>query len=463
MTQHKQSVTKLILEASPSSLFVRLALPSMLGLFLMGLNRYIDAVFVGQYLGEDAVAGLALAFPPILAILSVVNLVGTGAAALLSIAIGAQNTRIQQRILGNLVILSIALGGLLTFSAPFSEAIIQVMGGEGESLRQGTRYLSITLWASIPAVLGQSLNHFIRGEGKMVFSASLVASAIATNIALTALFVAGLGWGIEGAAWATNISMLTYCAVSWFYFKGGFASFDVRLKLCWDNDIAQSIVKMGFPMMIVAAMNVLQHFVIVHLLTKTGTARDVAFFGVVHRTVFLAVFPIFGLMRALQPVIGINYGANQMERGLRTFKFFNWTGTAMILAFWIPSMLWPKAVLNIVLSGSFSPAEVFYFRLYTTVILLYPFLFNTLALLLGIAKASPATMLSLARQLILFLPIAFLLTAWYPVSGIYYTLAGIDFIVAGLAALIVRRTLRNLEPATQDGHQVTQLQTFDFE
>lgn len=73
--------------------------------------------------------------------------------------------------------------------------------------------------------------------------------------------------------------------------------------------------------LVMSVMSLIQGLVVFNALARYGTTADVAFYGVVYRVFQFLLTPIFGLMRALQPVIGINYGAKQYDKSSNPIKF----------------------------------------------------------------------------------------------------------------------------------------------
>ncbi|MFT6721921.1 MAG: Na+-driven multidrug efflux pump, partial [Bdellovibrionota bacterium] len=226
-----------------------LALPAIAAMLLYGLNAFMDTVFVGQLMNEAALAGIALAYPLVGLTMGLANLVGTGAANLLSIAIGEEDEETQARILPNVNL--IVLITSLLFAVPsyfFAPQMVALMGGDGEVLFYGVTYFRATLWAAPFWTYGLSLNFIIRGEGRMNVAARMMAYGLGLNLILTPIFIKYLDMGIAGAAWASNIGMLFYCIAEVRYFRSGKASFrsDV-VSIAYHPEVFKRILKLGLP------------------------------------------------------------------------------------------------------------------------------------------------------------------------------------------------------------------------
>ena len=141
--------------------------------------------------------------------------------------------------------------------------------------------------------------------------------------------------------------MLVYTLLGWIYFGKGFASFRTNVFAIYrDAATIKSIVGLGMSSFIMNFMNLVQAVVVFNALSRYGTTADIAFYGVVFRVFTFLLTPIFGLMRALQPVIGINFGAEQYERAIKAYKIFTLVSMLLTLPFWIISMISPASILG---------------------------------------------------------------------------------------------------------------------
>ena len=142
----KAKLTNEILEDSIWSLIRKFSLPAIIGMSINGINAFFDGLFVGQFVGESAVAAISLAFPLTFITGGISAMIGVGGAALLSQAIGAGDDKTQRSLLGLCTGLSIIFSALLMIlGIVFAPEMIGLLGGEGEILEQGVLYYRITL------------------------------------------------------------------------------------------------------------------------------------------------------------------------------------------------------------------------------------------------------------------------------------------------------------------------------
>ena len=137
--------------------------------------------------------------------------------------------------------------------------------------------------------------------------------------------------------------MLVYTIAFFVYCRKKKATFETNeLKISRDKNITKQILSLGFPSLIMTTMSVVQGMIVMYALNRYGTASDVAFYGVVYRIFIFLLTPIFGLMRALQPAMGINFGAKRYDRVISSFKVFAVAAFIMIFPFWLIMMVTPR-------------------------------------------------------------------------------------------------------------------------
>jgi Na+-driven multidrug efflux pump len=381
------------------------------------------------------------------------SLIGVGAGSVLSIAIGARNSQAQKRLLGNVNFLSIIAAILyMALGLLFSRELAEMMGGKEEALILGDRYFRITILGAFFWIYGLAGNMIIRAEGKMKTAAWMMGVGLAVDAVFKYLFVGMLDWGVEEAAWATNIGMVTYTLLGWIYFGGNTPSFRSKLaSVRWDKDIGSSVLRLGLSSLIMSVMSLVQAVFVFNALSKHGTTADVAFYGVVYRIFTFLLTPIFGLIRALQPVIGINYGAGEYERVIRSYRIFAVASMLLTLPFWIISMNAPGPVLGLMLKDQiFTAGQLFgQFRIYMAILPVLSFIFMAMTLFPSIDKGKPAALIGIARQLVFYVPMMLLLPPVMGVSGIYVGSFAIDAVIVIWTVLMVKKEFRQLRSLKQ--------------
>ena len=281
----------------------------------------------------------------------------------------------------------------------------------------------------------------VRAEGKMKSAAVMMGLGLVVNIIANYILIVILDMGVAGAAWGTNLGMLVYTISGLLYFSKGKATFEANpFKVSRDKEIIKSIMSMGIPSMIMSVMSLIQAVVVFNALSRYGTTYDLAFYGAVYRIFTLLLTPIFGLMRALQPVIGINFGAHKNERVVSSFKVFAVSSMLMMLPFWIAIMFAPQSVLGLMFPNKiFDAASLFNFRIYMSLLPILPIVFMTMTFFPAINKGKPAALIGIVRQLIFYVPVMLILPKLYGIRWIYLGSMIIDVIITIWALILVRK------------------------
>lgn len=425
----------------------QLSLPAIIAMFLFGLNVIFDGIFVGRFVGETALAGISIVYPLTQIPLGLGSLVGVGAGSYLSILIGENNRKTQSRILGNvnfiIIILSIIM---MILGFIFMKPLLNMIGATGEEYIFASNYFKITLFGSIFWIAGIGYNMIIRAEGRMKTAAIMMGIGLVINVLANYVFMVVFDFGVEGAAWGTNIGMFIYVLLFTLYSVRGKASFEVDFfKIYYDKEIIKEIMSLGMPSFIMTIMTVIQGIIIMKALKTYGTIADVAFYGVVFRLYNLFLTPIYGLMRALQPAVGVNFGAKQYERTISVFKVFSFTALIVMLPLWLVSMVVPEAVLKIMLPlATFSKTEIMNFRIFISIAPMLSVVLTAMTFWPAIKKPKPAMLIGIGRQLLLYIPLMIILPMFFGVGSIYIGSFVIDFILTFIIIIMLKKEFGQL-------------------
>lgn len=226
----KSRLTEEILTENVWKLLWRLSMPAIIGMSINGINAFVDGLYVGQFLGQDALAAVSLAFPLMMVTNGISAMIGVGSSSLLSIAIGAGDVETQKRIFGTMTALSLLTSLVLSaLGIIFAPQLIGFLGGTGDILDLGVTYYRIMMIGAFFRIFAVAANTLIRAEGKireaMVFS--IIAALL--NIILNPIFIYYLDGGIAGAAWATVVAMFIFTLLGIWYFWAGQANYPVSL------------------------------------------------------------------------------------------------------------------------------------------------------------------------------------------------------------------------------------------
>lgn len=434
-----------ILNGSLGKVMWHTSWPAVLAIVLYGLNNFLDAILVGHLMNSNALAAVGIAYPLSQIILGFGRLIGIGSSASISMWLGSGQQDKLYRIFGSVNICCVFSS--LLFSVPawfFADQLVHLMGARGEMAVLSAEYFRVTLLGSLFWIHGFSVNMMIRGEGKMKTAAWMIGLGLGIDVLLKPLFIATFGWGGSGAAWATNIGMLMYSALGLWHFSNGKRSFKTNwTSFEFDKTIALKILSLGLPEMIFTVMSVLQSFVVFNALSRFGTESDLVFYTVINRFYLFLLTPLFGLMRGLQPVAGMNYGAGQSARARKSLLIFTGTGVLIVLPFWLLSIGFPHQVLRLIMPDMvISDQLVHHLRVYMSVLPLLPVIVMALSYFPAINEGKKATLLAISRQAVFYLPLMYLLPLFFGIGSVYWGSAAIDLTMTLITLVCLWRSFK---------------------
>ncbi|KAB8315449.1 MATE family efflux transporter [Tolypothrix campylonemoides VB511288] len=441
MTPQKQSqMTNEILQGNLVKLMFKLSIPGILGMLLLGLNNFTDILFAGQLIGKTAVAGISLALPLTNILTGFALLVGVGSASVLSRAIGSGDIKTQSKIFGNLIVMSLVISFFITIiSYSFGEELITFMGGTGEVASAGAQYFKTYMLGSVFFILAVASSQIIKSEGRIRLATIFAGIFVIVNLILDFIFISVFHWGIQGVALATVIARVVFSIVILTYFISGKSSIPVNPKnFVLAVDLLPAILSVGISALLTQVMGLIQSFVVFKSISHYGTQNDIAFFGATVTLTSLAYIPSNGFTQALQPVIGINYGAKNYDRLKKAYLTFLNGGITVLTLFWLPLQLSPNTFLSWLLpEAAFTSNDFLNFRILCLLIPIMPLVFLGATLFQSLGKGKIVTIIILLKSLFLFIPIVLIFSKLMAITGIYYGILMTDILVIFIALILI--------------------------
>ncbi len=421
-------------------LTLRLSIPSILGFFLYGLNTLLDGFFVGAFLGADAFSALTIAFPVTQILNGFGLVVGVGAASLLSMAIGANEKGVIGRVLGNILALSVLLGAVLTVVGLSTSTHLIAWVNVSEAVReQAVAYLDAMFCGSAVQIAATGFNLVLRGEGRMVHAMSLMGVTTVFHAALTYLSVTQTDFGIAGAGWATNLAFLLSLLLHAVLYRTGRLSNVIPARFRFNLSSGGEICRLGFPSILLNVMQLAQQMLLLAIIGRIGTDADIAFFGALNRIMMFAVMPVFGMSRAMQPIVGVAFGNDDEQRIRQAFQVFTLTGTVLMVSIAAVVAANHRTLMDYMLPGlEMNASELRQYWVYVASMVFLPTLFFSLTLVQSIGRSGLATVLIVLRQVALFAPVTIVLTAVHRLDGLYASFFVVDLLMVVFSAFVLR-------------------------
>lgn len=306
----------------PTKLFFRCAVPSMVTMAFASLYQIADGLFVGRFIGGDALAAINLIMPIIMIVFGFANLIATGASVRVSVLLGAKKREEASQIftftLKVLFLLSCVLGVLgLIFAEEFVRFLAP--GATELAIEYGITYTRVYAAFAPLMLIFHAADNYLRACGKEKLSMWLSIGTQTLNILLDVVLIVFLGQGVWAAAFTSCLSMalgsvITLCLfrgkrMDLYYTKG-------KIKLSVFLRILANGSSEFFSSISMSIMSIVFNF---FLLKYGGTTAVAAFSVIMYVDSFVGMF-LFGMADSLQPAISYCYGARLMDKVKAIFR-----------------------------------------------------------------------------------------------------------------------------------------------
>lgn len=381
-------------------LIARLAVPGSLALFVNSAYNFVDTIFVGRGVGALAIGAVSLLFPFRIIVMSFGNLVGIGAASVVSRALGAGDNEKARDAAGGALSMAALLGlivGALGFI--FTAPLVRLLGGTGELFAPTYEYTRIIVLSEPFLAFNFAGNFLIRAEGRARAAMITLSSGVLLNIILDPIFIFALDMGIGGAALATLLGHMVTTVLIAGYFITARGSLRIRLRSLWPRrGLVGETLWVGSSGFVRQFSQGVVQIVRNNLLVAVAGSMAVAAFGAVFRTIIVLALPAMGVAQALPPIAGYNFGAGNPRRVRRSLKLSIGVTTLITAAAAAILLLLPGPILRIFSSeAALIETGSLLMRLSAPVLLFFPTYFIGTAFYQAIGKGGRALLLALAR------------------------------------------------------------------
>ena len=411
-------------------LLIQYALPAIVAMTASSLYNIIDRAFIGQVVGPEAIAGLGITFPFMNLSAAFGAAVGVGASTCISVKLGQRDYKTAQYLLGNTVTLNLIIGFLfMVVCLVFLNPILRFFGASDVTLPYAREFMIIILLGNIITHMYFGMNAVLRAAGKPRHAMYATLFTVGMNILLVIAFVWWFRWGIRGAALATVTSQtMALCWQMWVFSdkrellhlrKGIY-----KLKI----NLVKNIISIGISPFLMNATSCVIVIVMNNQFVRYGGDMAVGAYSIANSVVMVLFMFVMGMIQGMQPIVGYNYGAERFDRMFRCLWLTIATATAILLIGWAVSMLFPQQIARVFTTDS-TLINIAARGIKLNMIVF--FVVGSQAVITNffqcIGKVKISIFLSLSRQLILLLPMAYIFPLFWGVDGVWYSMAESDF------------------------------------
>lgn len=422
----------------------QMAIPTVISSLVLIIYNMADTFFVGQTHDAYQVAAVSLTNPVFVMYMAIANLLGIGASALISILLGQDQKEKAKSASSFCCYASLAFGviaGVLILL--FMNPLLKILGSSNNTWQYAKDYLFYIALGAPFILFANSFGHAVRGEGAA--RASMIGGMIGTvaNIVLDPIFILTLNMGTAGAAIATVLGNILACLfyLGFFWMKKSSLSIHPKYLLS-GRDIAGRLLSIGLPAGINSALMSVATILLNNALVSYGD-KPLAAMGIVTKAYMLIVFIHMGITNGIQPLLGYCYGSNNKTRFTSIMKF---SGLLTLISGTVLSAIFIVCSRSIV-ALFINDAEVIQ---YGTQMLIATSLAGPILGLLFLSINSmqamdcpiPATLLSICRQGLFFVPLLYILKAGFGLNGINFTQTISDYLAIIISLFLLKKSLR---------------------
>lgn len=428
-------------------LLLRYSVPAVVGIVVMQLYNIVDRIFIGQVVGTDAIAGLAITFPVANISTALGVLIGAGASARVSIMLGNKDEESALRVTGNALVLTLAIGAVyIGLLYAFLDDLLYLFGATAANLPYARDMMLYVLPGMFLTNIAFSFNNIMRASGFPTRAMVTMFIGAGVNVVLDPIFIYVLDWGIKGAALATDIAMAVSAVfVMWHFIRGkGVVRFKRGIYRL-DRRIIMGIVGIGAAPSIVNLAGCLINILINNTLNRYGGSDAIASAGVfVTVTSFVVAF-IIGLCQGMQPIVGYNYGAGHYGRLKRAFMLAMGVATAVSVVGWGLGMLVPAEITRAFLTDEAMVASTAgYLMISMSMFWMVGVQIVSTTFFQSIGKVGKSIFLSMTRQVLFLIPALLILPGIYGLEGIWMCFPASDIAAFTVTMVMVVWQLRRL-------------------
>ncbi|MDO5734130.1 MAG: MATE family efflux transporter [Eubacteriales bacterium] len=427
----KDEQRDLILTKPTAYLFNKLCVPGIVGMVVIALYSFMDSIYAGKMISEEAMAAIGIAYPITLINNSLTVLFGMGGASILSRAIGADDDETAQSVLPTvsffILIASLATTVIGFFGANY---LLRLSGAEGEILRQGTEYLRLVFLGSLFVNYTQSMNMLIRAEGRMVKAMSIMGAGAILNIILDPIFILLFPEiGVAAVAYATILAQIFQAVLTVIYFKRW--SPGIQLAAPKPNPaIVKGMLAVGLSAMIMQIFGMVQQLLFYNVAFKYGGDTYGIMMSAFLRIQMFAFIPLWGMSQGFQPYVGTNFGAKKYKRLLQGRREFILIAFAITMIFFLPVQLAPRQVISLFINDpALIQQAIGPIRLFFSTFFLYGFMVMIGTYFQSVGDAKTAGLIIVGRSLILFTPLIFIIPKLFGGHSIWFVQAVCDILI----------------------------------
>ena len=428
-------------------MILKFSAPAAISLLVTAVYNIVDRIFVGNFNGTSALAGLSVCFPLSYMMMAFALMCSAGGSTFFSLFSGQDEPDKMNKSFGNAFVLvcifEIALSVLLLL---FPNPFLKLFGVTETSYPFAILYYRIVALGCLFQGLSQLFCDFVRVSGKPILGMCVTGIGAVTNIILDAVFIIIFDWGVAGAAAATVIGQIFSTLF------GAYLVFGNRTLVCiskqifrLDKKLCIQIISCGFAFWVAQMAMGFISLVYNSQLGKYNGDAAISVYAVVSSIMTFVIMPASGISQGIQPIIGNNYGSGNYKRVMETLYQATLFSVSITCIIWLAVLFFPRQIL-----AAFGGTEEMFqigvtgLRINFCITPVLGFVMLATTFFQSINRPTPSIVITVLRQVVFLVPFLYIFPAFWDVNGIFFAQPISDMLATLLSLNLVWKEKKHM-------------------
>lgn len=328
-------------------MILKFSIPAAISLLITAIYNIVDRMFIGNFNGTSALAGLSVCFPLSYMMMAFALTCSAGGSTLFSLFSGRNQTDKMNKSFGNAFILVCFFEILLTIVLlAFPDPILKIFGVTETAYPYALLYYRIVALGCLFQGLSQVFCDFVRVSGKPILGMCVTGIGAVTNIILDAAFIIVFDWGVVGAASATVIGQIFSALFGAYLIFGNKTLVRISKNIFrLEKRLCMQLISCGFSFFIAQMAMGFISLVYNSQLGKYGGDIAISVYAVVSSIMTFVIMPASGISQGIQPIIGNNFSSGNHKRVMQILFQSTLFSVAITCVIWLIVLFLPKQIL----------------------------------------------------------------------------------------------------------------------
>lgn len=429
-------------------MILKFSIPAAVSLLITAVYNIVDRMFIGNFSGTSALAGLSVCFPLSFMMMAFALTCSAGGSTLFSLFSGQKESDKMNRAFGNAMVLAcifeILLSAVLLL---FSDFFLKIFGVTQTAYPYADVYYRIVALGCLFQGLSQLFCDFVRVSGKPMLGMCVTGIGAVTNIVLDAVFIVVLDWGVAGAALATVTGQIFAALFGGFLVFGNKTLVRISRKIFHlEKELCLQIISCGFAFWVSQMAMGFISLVYNSQLGKYGGDIAISVYAVVSSIMTFVIMPASGISQGIQPILGNNYGSRNYKRVMQTLFQATLFSLAITSVIWILVLFFPRQIL-----AAFGGTEEMFsigitgLRVNFCITPVLGFVMLATTFFQSINRPTPSIIITVLRQVVFLVPFIYILPIFFEMNGIFAAQPISDALATVLSLVLVLMEQKRME------------------